>query len=512
MKKVFLVDDEIEVREGIRHCMDWSNNGFLFCGDAPDGEMALPLIEQEQPDIVITDIKMPFMDGLELSRIIRDKLPYTKIIILSGHDEFEYAREALRIQITEYCLKPLNATDLLDVLQKLSKQIDLEKNEREKFNELQNKATENEHLTKNQFLLELCEGMYSTTNAIKEAGKFNIQLIASYYAVVMIETQQELHSLIHSSIRFQRNGKETVYILKAHAKPIITKQIQHIQETFKASSQNIFGIGSVKDRIQDIPISYQEAYAQVYNNRSFYAPLPITGIQSFFNRSEMKQFLSYGQTEEIEPLCRGLIKELNRKSESHSFIYYYFLMEFTATVTDYLKSLSNNSNDHIVSSIQQIELNQSIHDSSQLASYMTTILTEVIQLRNQLKSKNYPLIQKAKAFMREYYTDPQLSLQKIADVVNVSPAYFSHIFSQEEGQTIKEYLTFIRIERAKELLITTNEKTYEIALKVGYSDSHYFCNMFKRITTMTTREFKRKSLVKLNEIRKPIVKPLRVFD
>ncbi|MFA9455877.1 response regulator [Halalkalibacter sp. AB-rgal2] len=503
MKKVFLVDDEIEVREGIRHCMDWENNGFLFCGDAPDGEMALPLIEQEQPDIVITDIKMPFMDGLELSRILRNKLPYTKIIILSGHDEFEYAREALRIQITEYCLKPLNATDLLDVLLKLSKQIDLEKKERDKLNELQNKATENENLTKNQFLLDLCEGMYSTTNAIKEADKLNIQLIASYYVVVMIELQQKLHPLIHSIpsfsiIQFQRNGKETVYIIKANSKQIITKQIQHIKEALKSSSGNIFGMGTVKDRIQDIPTSYQEAYAQVHNNRSFYAPLPITGIQSFFNRTEMKQFLSYGQTEEITPLCRGLIKELNRKSESHSFIYYYFLMEFTATVTDYLKSLSNNSNDHFVSSIQQIELNQSIHDSSQLASYMTSILTEVIQLRNQLKSKNYPLIQKAKEFMKEHYADSQLSLQKIADVVNVSPAYFSHIFSQEEGQTIKEYLTFIRIEKAKELLITTNEKTYEIALKVGYSDSHYFCNMFKRITTMTTREFKRQSLMKLN--------------
>jgi len=119
MKKVFLVDDEIIIREGISKSIDWEKEGYEYCGDAPDGEMALPLIEACQPDIVITDIEMPFMDGLELSKIIRKNMPRVKIVILSGHDEFEYAREALRIQISEYCLKPVSSSDLLEILQKV---------------------------------------------------------------------------------------------------------------------------------------------------------------------------------------------------------------------------------------------------------------------------------------------------------------------------------------------------------------------------------------------------------
>ena len=93
--KVFFVEDEIVTREGIRDNVDWKANGFEFCGEAPDGEMALPLLQIAQPDVLITDIKMPFMDGLQLCRIVRERMPGAKIIILSGHDEFEYAQEAI---------------------------------------------------------------------------------------------------------------------------------------------------------------------------------------------------------------------------------------------------------------------------------------------------------------------------------------------------------------------------------------------------------------------------------
>src|SRR5512143_348844 len=116
--KVFLVEDEIVAREGIRDNVDWKSTGFEFCGEAPDGEMALPLLQATQPDVLITDIKMPFMDGLELCQIVREKMPWVKIIILSGHDEFEYAQKAINLGVTEYLLKPVTTQDLHRVLQK----------------------------------------------------------------------------------------------------------------------------------------------------------------------------------------------------------------------------------------------------------------------------------------------------------------------------------------------------------------------------------------------------------
>ena len=117
MLKVFLVEDECVVREGLRDCIDWERYGFEFCGDAPDGELALPQIRKLRPDILITDIKMPFMDGLALSKLVCAELPETKIILISGHNDFEFAQEAIEIGVEQYLLKPVTKSSLLKTLE-----------------------------------------------------------------------------------------------------------------------------------------------------------------------------------------------------------------------------------------------------------------------------------------------------------------------------------------------------------------------------------------------------------
>ena len=118
MVKVFLVEDEAIIRHGIRDNIDWASHGFEFAGEAGDGEYAYPLILKAQPDILVTDIKMPFMDGLELSRLVKKTLPRTRIIVLSGYNEFEYAKEAIKIGISDYLLKPVSSAGLIDALTK----------------------------------------------------------------------------------------------------------------------------------------------------------------------------------------------------------------------------------------------------------------------------------------------------------------------------------------------------------------------------------------------------------
>ncbi|MDP4181260.1 MAG: response regulator, partial [Bacillota bacterium] len=144
MLKVFLVEDEFIVREGIKNNIDWSGAGFKFCGDASDGELAYPLIQTEQPDIIITDIRMPFMDGLELSRLVKKELPQSKIIVLSGHEEFSYAQEAIRIGVTEYLLKPINGAELIKVVKRVGEQIIHERVEKENFERYKREMEENE--------------------------------------------------------------------------------------------------------------------------------------------------------------------------------------------------------------------------------------------------------------------------------------------------------------------------------------------------------------------------------
>ena len=126
MLKVFLVEDESFIREGLRDNIPWEKYGYTFVGEASDGEMALPLIRKLRPDVLITDIKMPFMDGLALSRIVQSELPQTRIIIISGYDDFEYARQAIEVGVEQYLLKPITKLALRKVLLELKEKIDQE--------------------------------------------------------------------------------------------------------------------------------------------------------------------------------------------------------------------------------------------------------------------------------------------------------------------------------------------------------------------------------------------------
>ena len=148
MVKVYLVEDEIIIRQSIKNSIDWEKEGYEFVGDASDGELALPVILKEKPDILITDIRMPFMDGLELSRMVKAELPDIKIVILSGYDDFEYAKQAIKIGVAEYLLKPVSSAVLLEHLSEIAETV---RDEREDL--ALKKATEKEHRFSKELLL-----------------------------------------------------------------------------------------------------------------------------------------------------------------------------------------------------------------------------------------------------------------------------------------------------------------------------------------------------------------------
>ena len=152
MYKVFLVEDDIMIREKVRENVDWEGNGFILAGEASDGEMALPLVEEIKPDILITDIMMPFMNGLELSRIIKKKMPWIRIIILSGHDEFNYAKEAISVNVAEYLLKPVSSRDLINVLNNIAVEIRNEEMEKQNYAAIRERFENSMQLLQERFL------------------------------------------------------------------------------------------------------------------------------------------------------------------------------------------------------------------------------------------------------------------------------------------------------------------------------------------------------------------------
>jgi two-component system, response regulator YesN len=187
--RVFLVEDEIVAREGMRNKVNWATAGFEFVGEAPDGEVALPLIENLQPDLLITDIKMPFMDGLQLSKIVRERMPWVKIVILSGHDEFNFAQAAVKLGVSEYLLKPITAAEIQQVLQRIAVQLDQEQAEREKLKQLQNQIQDNLTLQRERLLFQLVVGGVSSTEAIEQCQQLGLNIIAPYYLVLLLKVK-----------------------------------------------------------------------------------------------------------------------------------------------------------------------------------------------------------------------------------------------------------------------------------------------------------------------------------
>ncbi|MBP3950872.1 response regulator transcription factor [Bacillus suaedae] len=506
MKKVFLIDDEKVIRQGIASSIEWQKEGFIYCGDAQDGELALPLIEKHQPDIVITDIKMPFMDGLQLSRVLRENMPWIKIIILSGHDEFEYAQEAVRIQVSEYCLKPLDSADLLSILHKVSLQIDEELKAKQQLNELKNQALKHVSISQNNFLQELCEGIHTAADAIKLASQLKLELASSHYYLLIIEWVRKNIDLTnwiqenYSCLTYNRNENESIYIMKGNSKQQLENESKAIREKLLLESGSlIFGFGKIKNRIQGIAESFEEATtmknhsAPIDSGITMKNPTLIGNINSdlhLINRNELIFFLKYGQSDRLADFCKKYSSYLESTAILTPFIIYYFIMDFTITVLQYVKEQDSPSS-KIIEEISLIEMKAgSINEYSEILEYMESVLHLYLQYRNQTNSKFSSIIQQVKDYVEEQYSDSSLSLQLIAKKVNVSASYLSHMFSQETGETLIEYLTKTRIERAKELLKTTNDKTFEIAHKVGYSDSHYFCHSFKKMTGMTTKQFR----------------------
>ena len=187
MLKVFLVEDEIVMREGIKKNIQWEKEGFEFVGDASDGELAYPLIQKTKPDILITDIRMPFMDGLELSRLVKQELPDIKIMILSGYDEFEYAKEAIKIGITDYLVKPISGAKLLEAVKKVAQVIEEEKEQKEFLQTFEKEREENARLSRQKFFKKLVSGNHPVSALLKEGREIGMDLAADRYNIVLFQ-------------------------------------------------------------------------------------------------------------------------------------------------------------------------------------------------------------------------------------------------------------------------------------------------------------------------------------
>lgn len=520
--KVFLVEDEIVTREGIRDSVNWAGAGLHFCGEAPDGELALPLIEREEPNILITDIKMPFMDGLELSRIVRGRWPHTRILILSGHDEFRYAQEAIQLGVTEYLLKPLSAEDLLAVLHKVRAQLALEHDERERQQGLEEQLRGNADLVRQHFLLDLVTGRYTPSAAFDAAAKLGIDLAAHVYATLVVRfvTLREMTGLarytaLHSArqrvdsvlqaqpdlLAFPKDVEEIGILLKGADASTVRQQASALAGELAAAIasaddvQLIVGSGRAVERVGELPQSFLEA-AEMAHKQSLRlaAPgsprLPGPKLLPQLEAGAASAFLRRGEAVGLDAFLEQYLRPLHDGDVEFAALANYLVTDVLVALTHFAQELDVTLEDLLPGADLAALAQTTIQTEAGLRNLLHTLLLPALAYRDRHADRLQRLTEQAKAYVAAHFADEDISLSAVAAAVGLSPSYFSVVFSRATGETFIEHLTRVRVEKAMELLRMTPLSAAEVAYQVGYNNPRYFFAVFKKVTGRSPTEFR----------------------
>ncbi|HEY3310694.1 MAG TPA: response regulator [Anaerolineales bacterium] len=518
--KVFFVEDEIVTREGIRDNVDWSANGFEFCGEASDGEMALPLIKTARPDLLITDIKMPFMDGLQLCKIIRERMPGLKIIILSGHDEFEYAQKAIELGVTEYLLKPVTVQNIHQSLQRIASQLDQERKAQKSLDDLQKQVQENQASLRERLLLKLVVGAVSSSEAIEQGHLLGLDLIARCYLVVILKTRiddrsehfdyeeyRQVHNLI--TTRFEgnpdifmlnRDWQELVVLMKGSTAEYLEEErdllLAAVNKEIEATRYRlVVASGTPKKRLADIYTSFVEALVNLQNASGTIKPEPGLALNKEellnINKGAVENYLRCGTKDGFERFFDGFVRSLGASTLNSYLVKNYIVADMIIATAKLVRDWGGDVVRDFPE-LDEIEITLTGIDSIEsLRELSRKILLGALEFRDtRVHHQHARLIEQAKNHIDQHFMEPGLSLNELATLVNLSPSHFSTVFAQETSQTFKDYLTSVRIQKARELLRTTALRSSDISYQVGYNDPHYFSFVFKKNIGISPSEFR----------------------
>lgn len=512
---VLLVDDEEDVIRVIMKKVNWEEIGFSVIGYAGNGVKALEMVEKFQPDVVMTDIRMPYMDGIELAGHIKEEYPATKLLIFTGFDEFEYAKEAVHLEVEEYILKPVNSLELTDVFTRLKTKLDREISEKRDVEVLKKYYMESLPLLQANFYTILIEGRVQEEEIDKYLSDYQISLPGPLYCCLVIHTSssripENMNPLLLTTA-VEKQAREyfgdrwgakffsylgnTIMLVQLGSKNEVTELTDECDRFCRYANHMIgtdvtIGIGHVCGNILELSASYGGAreavsYRVIYGaskaiNITEIAPSKISKIGSGNDRQLARLFKSirFGTQEDVIVAVDEFMAHIAFPSEKLQR--YIDIMELAGAI--YRFAVNNDIADEQFSEdIRKFYGNMTDMEPEILRERLIDISfsfrEKLVGNRNKL-TKSF--VFKAQEYVQNNYGDDTLSLDSICEALGVSNAYFSTIFKKETGNTFIGYLTDYRMEQASRFLIETNEKSYMIAQRVGYTDPNYFSYVFKR--------------------------------
>ncbi|MCL1796635.1 MAG: response regulator, partial [Clostridia bacterium] len=504
MYTVFLVDDEIVIREGIRNSFPWERTQYTLAGEAQDGEIALSILKDIKPDILITDIRMPFMDGLALSRIVSRTMPWVHIVILSGYDDFAYAQEAISVGVCEYLLKPVSAEDLNTALDRISDRIHRERAEQEDRAVLRGKFETQARSMREHFLFDIMTGVIAAEQALSRARELSLQLISHRYAAMAFAyagtpTPDRLTLMAHLR-RLSDGSEEQVHVCASG--PLILSLVlgdsdTDIEERAYAFAQAAkheiergmgctlsVAIGETVGRIAHIASSLGSAQRALSHLGALHAGKIFSerdlvqekgSLLMDLTVTPLPEQLKFATPDDIPRIVSHYASMLGDTAVRSTLIAHYVFVEVLFAASRIVKEHGGNPEEVLPDAARQEMLIGVASSPNDILTMCEDMLRRAIAFRAQKTDTRYgPVILKARAYIETNYSNPDITLHSVAREVALSSSHFCTIFSQEMGLTFIEYLTNLRVENAKRLLRTTSMMSSEIAYDVGYNDPHYF--------------------------------------
>lgn len=533
MLKVFLVEDESVIREGFRDKIPWEQYGFQLVGEAGDGEMALPMIRKLKPDLLITDIKMPFMDGLSLSEIVKEEFPKIKIIIISGYDDFEYARQAIKAGVDQYLLKPITRTTLRGVLLEMKEKIEQGMEQKDYQAQYQDEVQEFEQFSLRRFFEKILEGKLSVKEIYEEAAAQSLQLTASCYNLLLFSIYEKAEvSSRESRERLIRKQEEVFHYFLRHPQYILFRfnvscygvlikseqsQMEELTENSLAHLKKVctpeedhlewyVAVGTEVERLSMLPQCYKDAnhyFAYRFIKPGLHVLSETTLSDCLAGQGEknigtvdfmqmdpeiIRDFLSRGEDKEIHDFVESYLYNIQNALKSRMFRSY-VILNIRFAVVAFLESIGADQAEYLEEIEHAVQMIRS--EDSEIFEYFAGMLETAMGIRDRINScQGGKMLKKALDYIDDHYDCDTLSLNLVAENIGMSASYLSAIFSQNMQKTFVEYVTEKRIEKAKKLLKQTDKNSGEIAKEVGYKDSHYFSFVFKKLQGCSPREYR----------------------
>lgn len=541
MLKIFLAEDEVIVRETIKRMIPWEDLGFELVGEAADGEMALPLLLRQKPDLLITDIKMPFMDGLTLAKVAKKEIPGLKVVILSGYDDFNYAKQAINIGVEDYLLKPITKNALIERLTEIRSRYEHEKTQKEYYEKFHREMQAYEKNSSRDFFEALVSGSMDMMEIYRRSEKLGLDIVAEAYNVLIftmnceedfsgqregyseweaesLELLEEFFSENTSAMLFRCNIFSYGVLIKGQKETIeentrsCVSEIQRIFDRKEQKRQWFVAAGEPVERLSQIQKSYysaSRAFSQRYlydENILYYDEMAsmekknVTEDDSTYlqkvdvnalNPAILQKFLSNGLLEETENFVKDYFYAIGQEPLESLVFRNYVTLNVRFSVISFLKEIGCDTR-----TLEQEDTEDVLSESSKslenAIAYAEKIISQAIALRDQNSgNKNRSILKTAVDFIDSHYMEEDMSLNKAANAANVSANHFSALFSQNMGQTFIEYLTNLRMNKAKEYLRCTSMRSSEIAGEIGYKDAHYFSYLFKKTQGMTPSDYRK---------------------